>query len=335
MYISVITIRYKWKKSISTIWNGQAGILTWLRFIQRVTGWGIIIPASLILFSGLDWFKIGTGWLISFTSHIRFDVYLSIIVILHTSIGLKFALMRRRIKSRKNMVADNFSIERREAITVIASMTLSLIALTYLDRIPRVAEVKEKIRNLLPPEQYEVDELRALHVGAVPQFDEENWDFEVYGLVRNPIALSFNEVKGLPKTVSISDFHCVTGWSKFNNKWEGIRFRDLIEIVQPMRKAMYVTIECENDYTTSLPLKDLEFDDVILAYRLDDQDLPPLYGGPLRIVVPHKYAYKSGKWVRKIKFTEKQELGYWEVRGYSDTADPFSNDRYSHTNTRP
>ena len=121
----------------------------------------------------------------------------------------------------------------------------------------------------------------------------------------------------------------MTGWSKFNNKWEGIRFHDLMKIVRPMENAMYATIECEGNYYTSLPLEDLEYDDVILVYRLDDEDLPHQYGGPLRIVVPHKYAYKSGKWVRKIKFTEKQELGYWEAGGYSNTADPFTNDRYS------
>jgi DMSO/TMAO reductase YedYZ molybdopterin-dependent catalytic subunit len=330
-YISIVITRYNWKKSISSIWNGTAGPLTWLRFGQRITGWGIIIPASLILLSGLDWFKIGTGWIIPFTAHIRFDIYLSIMIILHTSIGLKFALMRRRLKRNRLGRADSFSTARREALTIMASMLLSLIAITYLDRIPRIADVKEKISNLLPPEQYEVDKLRILHIGSVPIFDEENWDFEVYGLVRNPITMSYSELKKLPKIVSISDFHCVTGWSKFDNKWEGIRFRDLMKMVEPMEKARYATIECENDYTTSLPLKELEYDDIILAYRLDDEDLPKQYGGPLRIVVPHKYAYKSGKWVRKIKLTEKQELGYWETRGYSNTADPFTNDRYSST----
>jgi DMSO/TMAO reductase YedYZ molybdopterin-dependent catalytic subunit len=208
-------------------------------------------------------------------------------------------------------------------------MVLSVIGFLYLDRFPRVANMVDKIKNILPPDQYEVAELRPLHIGGVPKFNPQKWDFEVYGLVNNPIKLSFSEFKELPKTISNSDFHCVTGWSKFNNKWEGVRFRDLMNIVKPMEKAIFATIECDNDYTTSLPLKDLEFDDIILAYRLDDQDLPPLYGGPLRIVVPHKYAYKSGKWVRKIKLTENQEYGYWEQRGYSNTADPFSNDRYS------
>jgi DMSO/TMAO reductase YedYZ molybdopterin-dependent catalytic subunit len=93
--------------------------------------------------------------------------------------------------------------------------------------------------------------------------------------------------------------------------------------------AVYATIECENNYTTQLMVTDLSKDDVLLAYRLDDSELPPEHGGPLRLVVPEKYGYKSAKWVRKIKFTDKLELGYWEMLGYSNTADVSNNDRYS------
>ncbi len=98
---------------------------------------------------------------------------------------------------------------------------------------------------------------------------------------------------------------------------------------RPLKQAKYATIECESGYSTSLPLSDLALDDVMLAYRLDNAELSHSHGGPLRLVVPHKYAYKSAKWVRKIRFTETQELGYWENRGYSDTADPWTEDRYS------
>jgi len=311
------------------ILKGKANRLTWLRFLQITSGVGLIFAASLILLSGLDWFKIGTGWLVPFSSHIGFDIFLSLIAIVHTGAGLKFALLRRRIKIKDPNKMSGFSAARREAITVIASMALALITVTYLDRVPRIAKVKEKISEMIPQGQYAVAQLRVLHVGSVPQFDEENWDFEVYGLVRTPIKMSYTQLKELPNTVSISDFHCVTGWSKLNNVWEGIRFSTLMQMVKPLKAAKYATIECENDYTTSLPLEDLEYDDVILAYSLDGEELPPPYGGPLRIVVPQKYGYKSGKWVRKIKLTEKQELGYWETRGYSNTADPFTNDRYS------
>ncbi len=106
-------------------------------------------------------------------------------------------------------------------------------------------------------------------------------------------------------------------------------FRTLVEMAKPAPEARFATIECEVGYTTSLPLEDLLRDDVLLAYRLDDRELPPEHGAPLRLVVPAKYAYKSAKWVRGVKFTGAQELGYWENRGYSNTADPWTQDRFA------
>jgi DMSO/TMAO reductase YedYZ molybdopterin-dependent catalytic subunit len=100
-------------------------------------------------------------------------------------------------------------------------------------------------------------------------------------------------------------------------------------MAQPKENAQYATIICDGGYTTSLPLSELLDDDVLFVYNLDGKELEPKYGGPLRLVVPKKYAYKSAKWVRKVRFTQQEELGYWEVRGYSNTADPWTEDRYS------
>jgi DMSO/TMAO reductase YedYZ molybdopterin-dependent catalytic subunit len=183
--------------------------------------------------------------------------------------------------------------------------------------------------KLLPPGQRIEDKLRVLHVGIIPGFDEKTWTLDVYGLVNRPFTLSYEQFKELPNVVRTSDFHCVTGWSKLDNKWEGVQFTAIMEKAGVQNNAKYATIECEQGYTTSLPIEDLTNKDVLLAYRLDDEDLPPQHGGPLRLVVPHKYGYKSAKWIRKIKFTEEQELGYWETRGYSNTADPFKDDRYT------
>ena len=141
--------------------------------------------------------------------------------------------------------------------------------------------------------------------------------------------LDWKEFRELTEIESLSDFHCVTGWSKLDNKWGGVQFMTIAEMAIPKDNAKYATIICDGGYTTSLPLKDLLREDVLLAYQLNGGNLEPKYGGPLRLVVPHKYAYKSAKWIRKIKFTEVQELGYWEVRGYSNTADPWTDDRYS------
>jgi DMSO/TMAO reductase YedYZ molybdopterin-dependent catalytic subunit len=162
----------------------------------------------------------------------------------------------------------------------------------------------------------------------VPKFDPKTWDFVVEGLVENPVKLSFDEFLKLPKVVSISDFHCVTGWSKLNNRWEGVLFKAVAELVKPLKEVRYVTIAAEGDYTTSLPLNELVSDDVLLAYGFEGKSLEPVHGGPLRLVVPKKYAYKSAKWVRRLRFTREQELGYWEQRGYSDSADPWKEERY-------
>lgn len=188
-----------------------------------------------------------------------------------------------------------------------------------------VAERKPRI----PPNQRVTSKFPVLHVGPVPKFDPLTWDFVVEGLVENSLRLTYEEFLKLPKSVSVSDFHCVTGWSKLDNRWEGVAFKTVSDLVNPLKGARYVTVVAEGDYTTSLPLEDLLKDDVLLAYKLDDKPLEPKHGGPLRLVVPKKYAYKSAKWVRKLRFTKKQELGYWEKRGYSNTADPWKEQRYT------
>lgn len=328
MYISVVLIRYSWRTVASKIRRGEVGPLTWLRLAQRVSGWAVALSALLVLLSGFDWFKLGTGWLVPFSSHVGFDVYLSASIVFHSAVGLYFALLRRRLR-RGDEAVRPVSLARREALIALASMALSLVAALYLDRIPKIGGVVGRIRGMLPPGQYEVAELRRLHVGSVPPFDEGSWTLEVLGIVENPFTLRYGEVRGLPRVVSVSDFHCVTGWSKLGNSWEGVRFRTIMEMAGPLEGVRYASIICEHGYSTSLPVEDLARDDVLLAYLLDGRELPPEHGGPLRLVVPHKYAYKSAKWVRGVKFIDENELGYWESRGYSDTADPFTNDRYS------
>jgi len=187
--------------------------------------------------------------------------------------------------------------------------------------------IDEKER--IPPNQRITAKFPVLHIGPIPKFDRKAWDFVVEGLVENPLRFTYEEFLKLPKVASVSDFHCVTGWSKLDNRWEGVAFKTIFNMVKPLKKARYVTVVAEANYTTSLPLEELLENDVLLAYGHDDKPLAPEHGGPLRLVVPKKYAYKSAKWVRKLRFTEEQELGYWEKRGYSNTADPWKEERYS------
>ena len=219
-------------------------------------------------------------------------------------------------------------MNRRKFIATLAGLGSALAISLSIMYVWLDTQKNNIVNALLPPGQRQVDALRVLHEGPVPKFDETTWTFQVYGLVKNPFELTYEEFKGLSRVVVNSDFHCVTGWSKLENKWEGVLFSSILERAELLENAKFATIECFFNYTTSLPIEDLLLDDVLLAFRLDDKDLPFVHGGPLRLVVPHKYGYKSAKWVRKIKFTEEQELGYWEKRGYSNTADPFTDDRY-------
>ena len=181
----------------------------------------------------------------------------------------------------------------------------------------------------LPPGQRVIQDLPALHVGSIPPFDPATWDLRIDGEVREPRTLTHEQLHALPSLIAVSDFHCVETWSVLDVAWEGVRFSDIADLVSPTERARFVTIGCDGDYTTSLPLSDLMDPDVLLAWGLDGKPLTPEHGFPLRLVVPHKYAYKAAKWVRWIRFTFEKELGYWEQRGYSDSADPWKEERQS------
>lgn len=185
------------------------------------------------------------------------------------------------------------------------------------------------MKEKLPQRQKVVKRIFPRHIGSVPKFDAQNWSLIVNGEVEKTLSLEWNNLQSLPTVVRVSDFHCVEGWSVLKNKWEGIAFKTIVKVVIPKDNAKCVLFTCDDGYTTSLPLAELLGEDVLLAYRLNDRPLQAENGAPLRLIVPKKYAYKSAKWLRRITFTSKRELGYWESRGYSDTADPWKNDRYS------
>jgi DMSO/TMAO reductase YedYZ molybdopterin-dependent catalytic subunit len=186
-----------------------------------------------------------------------------------------------------------------------------------------------RLKTNLPPSQQDVDRIRPRHFGTIPRFDLQKWKFTIDGEVEKPQTLEWNDILSLPKTVQTADFHCVEGWSVLNNKWEGVTFKTIVEETKPKPEAKHVLFSCGDGYTTSLPITDLLNDDVLLAYKLNGKPLEPENGAPLRLIVPKKYAYKSAMWLQKITFTIKHILGYWELRGYSDTADPWTEDRYS------
>jgi len=189
--------------------------------------------------------------------------------------------------------------------------------------------VEEKSRPKVPPGQIVTNGWPVLHAGDVPSLSKETWGLAVHGLVENPVVLSYDELLRLKRTVQTCDIHCVTTWSKLGMQWEGVRFKDLMEIAKPKEKAKHVVFECEQGFTTNLPLNVLMDDDVLIAFRAEGRDLPPEHGGPVRMLVPKRYFYKSAKWLRGIKLVENDEPGFWEIRGYSNTADPWNEERYA------
>jgi len=189
-------------------------------------------------------------------------------------------------------------------------------------------------KKKLPPNQEATERLLRWgidHPGITstnPQIRLETYTLTVDGEVENPVVLYWNDFMKLPKTVSVSDFHCVEGWSVLDCKWEGVSIREIEKLVKPRDVAKAVTFESADSYTTSLFREELSGDDVLLAYKLNDRVLEEGYGFPVRLVIPSKYAYKSALWVVHLQFTRSKVLGFWERRGYSDSADVWKNDRF-------
>jgi DMSO/TMAO reductase YedYZ molybdopterin-dependent catalytic subunit len=146
--------------------------------------------------------------------------------------------------------------------------------------------------------------------------------------VENPVTLDFAALERLAQRDQTVDIHCVTSWTKLGTTWRGVPFRTISSLVQPTADARFVVMECEQGFTTSLPLAALLEDDVLVAHTFDGAPLPAEHGGPVRMLVPKRYFYKSAKWLRGLKFVAEDEPGFWEVRGYSNVADPWRQTRY-------
>jgi DMSO/TMAO reductase YedYZ molybdopterin-dependent catalytic subunit len=188
----------------------------------------------------------------------------------------------------------------------------------------------------LPVDQRAVTNWPVLDLGDVPDIPLSSWQLEIAGDVHNPITLTWADFMALPQTDDVSDFHCVTTWSRFDNRWRGVRMRDLAELVVPSETARFVFFTgydvqpgTDIQYTTNLPIERATEDDVLLVHTWEGKPLPREHGGPVRVITPKLYAWKGAKWVRRIEFLPHDRRGFWELRGYSNTAEPWLNDRYS------
>jgi len=188
----------------------------------------------------------------------------------------------------------------------------------------------------LPVGQHEVKNWPVLDLGGQPEIDTRAWTLEVGGLVENSFTLSWEQFLELPQVDDTSDFHCVTTWSRYDNHWRGVRFNTLVELAIPADTARFVVCTGHDfmpgssiPYTTNLPLERAIEDDVLLAHTWEGQPLPREHGGPCRMITPKLYAWKGTKWIRQIEFLAADRRGFWEVRGYSNSAEPWFNDRYA------
>ena len=180
----------------------------------------------------------------------------------------------------------------------------------------------------LPPGQYLTEKWPVLHAGSVPATDLATWDFAVRGEVESSLTLSWEEFNRLPRTEVTEDIHCVTRWSRFDVTFEGVHWNALEELVHPRPSARYVVAHAEQEYTSNVPIRFLRDPLALLATHADGAPLTPEHGGPLRLVIPGKYFWKSAKWLRAIEVTASDHPGFWERYGYHNDADPFKEERY-------
>ncbi|HEU5218026.1 MAG TPA: sulfite oxidase-like oxidoreductase [Gemmatimonadales bacterium] len=182
--------------------------------------------------------------------------------------------------------------------------------------------------NRLPPGQVETRKWPVLHSSHVPMVDPATWRFTVTGLVKHPLTLSWSELDEFPRQETLCDIHCVTHWSRFDTRFAGIPVRAILAAARPLPAAGYVMVHADPDYSTNLPLGDLDREENLLATHYAGEPLTPEHGGPIRLLVPHLYLWKSAKWVTGFEFMELDEPGYWERNGYHMRGDPWSEQRY-------
>jgi DMSO/TMAO reductase YedYZ molybdopterin-dependent catalytic subunit len=185
----------------------------------------------------------------------------------------------------------------------------------------------------LPPGQVLTRKWPILTYGEVPRADLQTWTFRCFGLVDEEVSWPWKEFLELPRVQVTSDIHCVTRWSRFDNRWEGVAVREILRRARMKPEAVAVMAHTQEGYTTNIPLADLDAEDALLAIKHDGQDLPPEHGGPCRLVVPKLYFWKSAKWVRSFEFLDVNAPGFWEENGYHMHADPWKDERYSDQET--
>lgn len=187
----------------------------------------------------------------------------------------------------------------------------------------------DPVRDRVPPGQRVVKDWPVLDLGVTPKPDLEKWRLRVDGAVENRLIWNWEDFLGQPQTRMTTDIHCVTGWSRLDNLWEGVTARHVLDLARPTADATHCVFYSRDGYTTNVRLDRFAAEDVLLAHRWEGEPLTQGHGGPVRVVMPRWYLWKSAKWLRRIEITTDDRPGYWEVRGYHNDGDPWKEERYS------
>lgn len=198
-----------------------------------------------------------------------------------------------------------------------------------LRKLGRRTEIRQEPEERdVPSGQYVTEKFPVLTFGPNPRIDLSTWQFRVFGLVDSEVTLDWEEFKALGETTVEAPFHCVTQWSKMENIWEGVPFSAVMGLITPRPEAAHIMVHCYGGYTTNLALDVVQNEDVLFAYRHDGEPLSTDHGGPVRLVVPKRYGWKSAKWVNSLELMAKDAPGFWEARGYHMNGDPLKEERF-------
>ena len=195
-------------------------------------------------------------------------------------------------------------------------------------RIKQPKQAPEDPSGRVPPGQFVTEKFPVLSAGPSPRVDLAQWRFRIYGLVTKEMELTWERLMALPQVTVTADFHCVTQWSRLGNTWRGVASKAVLELAAPARDARYIMVHCYGGYTTNLDLETLWEQDALFAHEHDGQPLAPDHGGPLRLVVPRRYGWKSAKWVSGLELLAEDRPGFWEQRGYHLRGDPWREQRF-------
>lgn len=180
----------------------------------------------------------------------------------------------------------------------------------------------------LPPGQRLVTNWPVLDLGVQPHVPTQSWELVVDGAVTTPLRLDWADFLALPQVEDLSDIHCVTQWSRYDNRWQGVKTQVILGLVQPRPEARHVILHGHDGYTTNVELAHFAEDDCLIAHSHDGVPLSREHGGPARLIIPRSYFWKSAKWIKRIEFSAVDRPGFWEVRGYHNIGDPWLEERY-------